>query len=743
MPLPQPDVPLEDSCSAIFNNTLYSYSSQAFQSLPITKGATWSNLTMGVAVKGGVCVKSTPVNDTSAAALWIVGGTASSSDYQGLQRYNFADQKWETITLTAPVTQNRLWHNAVYLNTSDSILVYAGTQDGSKQATSQTFTIQASSPYSVLAYEAIAPPAISPILIPWTQSKAIYVGGSDTNTKAMLFSPTSAWKDSNATLAAPIYNITTVKGIVINGDDASKTLYTFDMSVSPNDVNRTILIDSEGNPVQNAKAENHKRYVEEASQLSKRGNLTVADWPDYNDTLAPKSTRTAYTIARDQSGLVVISGGNENDVLCMFKARQNCWINATQTLGKVVTNQGNGIGPDISAATIASTPSETAATTGASSSAATATVVAATASSSDPPVPVKILGAVLGSILGVALIFVALLFILRWRRKKRYYADLGHQRRSSGIPNEKDGMDFADRGLPEMSTTRQIPGHKPNESQGSFSSMAILMGRVGHKRGASDANGSVGSDASSQFNKKYKTAISKPIPQENIMAAVTEVPREEAPPAAPVEDRSRPPLTKPRGMSRVRGSTRRSSGWNRYWSGGSSMNILGFGSGSKRSTYEEGSERDSGSQYSVQHRSGITQASALPPPLKIPGHPELNRVASASPTIANHSSDYPLTREMSGQIERSGSISSFSSYTDDRLDAFSSGVPASVHEQNAWTPVDGQGWARQPSEAYTASVYTTLPRNTNNLPQDLRFPNPPPSAPRNDMSWLNLGGDRV
>ncbi|KAH8657574.1 hypothetical protein BGZ60DRAFT_383538 [Tricladium varicosporioides] len=679
MPPPQPDVPLEDSCSAIFNNTLYSYSSQAFQSLPITKGATWSNLTMGVSVKGGVCVKSTPVNDTSAAALWIVGGTASSSDYQGLQRYNFADQKWETITLTAPVTQNRLWHNAVYLNTSDSILVYAGTQDGSKQATSQTFTIQASSPYAVLAFEAIAPPAISPILIPWTQSKAIYVGGSETNTKAMLFSPTSAWKDSNATLAAPIYNITSVKGIVINGDDASKTLYTFDMSVSPNDVNRTILIDSEGNPVQNAKAENHKRFMEEASQLSKRGNLTVADWPEYNDTLAPKSTRTAYSIARDQSGLVVISGGNENDVLCMFKARQNCWINATQTLGKVVTNQGNGIGPDISAATIASIPSETAATTGVSSSAATATAAAAAAtpSSSDPPVPVKILGAVLGSILGVALIFVALLFILRWRRKK------------------------------------------------------------------SDANGSVGSDASSQFNKKYKTAISKPIPQENIMAAVTEAPREEVAPAVPVEDRSRPPLTKPRGMSRVRGSTRRSSGWNRYWSGGSSMNILGFGSGSKRSTYEEGSERDSGSQYSVQHRSGITQASALPPPLKIPGHPELNRVASASPTIANHSSDYPLTREMSGQIERSGSISSFSSYTDDRLDAFSSGVPASVHEQNAWTPVDGQGWGRQQSEAYTASVYTTLPRNTNNLPQDLRFPNPPPPAPRNDMSWLNLGGDRV
>ncbi|KAF4635166.1 hypothetical protein G7Y89_g2923 [Cudoniella acicularis] len=183
------------------------------------------------------------------------------------------------------------------------------------------------------------------------------------------------------------------------------------------------------------------------------------------------------------------------------------------------------------------------------------------------------------------------------------------------------------------------------------------------------------------------------------------------------------------------------------------MNILGFGSGSKRTTYDEGSDRDSGSQYSDQHRSGVTQLtqpSALPPPLKIPGQPELNRVASASPTIANHSNQYALSREMSGTIERPGSMSSFSSYTDDRLDAFSSGVPASVHEQTAWTPVEaGQGWGRANSDAYSESVYTNLPRGpTNNLPKDLRFPTPPgqrppPPKPTNDMSWLNLGNERV
>jgi len=252
MTLPEPDVPLQDACSTMFNNTLYTYMNDAFQALPLVHGAEWSTLPMGVAVTGGVCVKSTPKNNTAAAALYIVGGTSNSSTYQGLQRYVFANQSWETIHPTVAVTQNRLYHGAVYLNTSDSILVYAGTQDGSQQLSSQTFTIQASEPYTVTAYQAIAPPAISPMLIPWTESKAIYIGGSVTNTKAMIFSPSKSWVDSNATLASPLYSMSAIKGVVINGDDASKTLYTFDPTTSPNSVNRTILIDADGNPVQNA-----------------------------------------------------------------------------------------------------------------------------------------------------------------------------------------------------------------------------------------------------------------------------------------------------------------------------------------------------------------------------------------------------------------------------------------------------------------------------------------------------------
>ncbi|KAG9238832.1 hypothetical protein BJ875DRAFT_4778 [Amylocarpus encephaloides] len=738
MPLPQPSSPLDNSCSAIFNNTLYTYTSTAFQSLKLEQGAEWEVLPAGVSIKGGVCVKSTPADNDSAAALWIVGGTANSSDYQGLQKFTFANSSWATIQPNVPVTQNRLWHNAVYLNASDSILVYAGTQDGTKQPTSQTFTINATEPHVVLAYEAAADPAISPILIPYTQSMALYIGGSETNAKAMLFSATTGWKDSNSTLANPFYNSSNIKAIVINGDDASKSLYTFDMTVSPNRVNRTIIVDADGNAVKGAVPVATGRHAATHGQKVRRGDLTVQNWPTYNDSLVPSSARTGdYALSRDQNGLVVVSGGNEQDVLCMFRARENTWVNATELLlDSSVTQQTVGI-TAVSSTSAASTPSETA------PAASSSTVAAAPASSTgtkDPPFPVKILGAVLGSIIGLALIFLAILFLLRWKRKRRSFNDAAHRRRSSGIPGEKNTMDFMDRGLPQMSSARQVRGHQAQPSGGSFSSIAILMGRVGHERGDSKENGGAGSDTSSQLNKSYKTAaISKPIPQEPVLTSVREAPREEA-----AHDPSRPPLVKARGMSRVRGSTRRSSGWNRYWSGGSSMNILGFG-GSRRTTMEDGGDRDSA--FSETHRSQFTQSSAAPPPLKvpIPGQPELSKVNTGSPTIANHSSTYPLTREMSGTIERAGSMSSMSSYTDDR-DAYSSGVPASVHEQNQWTPVDGQQWGRNPSVAYTESIYApTIARNTNQFPRELQFPTPPSAPPQrppphqSDMSWLNLG----
>jgi hypothetical protein len=456
----------------------------------------------------------------------------------------------------------------------------------------------------------------------------------------------------------------------------------------------------------------------------------LADSSSYQ---VPTAVRTSCSLAMDESGLAVISGGSDEDILCMFGARNNCWENATAKLvSKSSSLQGLGATP--------TTTLPTESQTGTASAEPTAT------GSPSAAFPVKILGAVLGSIAGAALVLLTILLLLRWRKKRQEHSDLGHQRRSSGIPNEKDGLEFSDRGLPQMSSTRQFRNHEPHPSAGSFSSMAILMGRVGgHKRGSERGNGSLGSDSSSQFNKKYKAAISNPIPQEQLYGDFGGPVHIRDQKIGPVAEGVTP---RPRRGSRSgrRGSTRRSSGWNRYWSGGSALNILGFGT--KRTTYGS----DSDSQYS-DHRqqSQVTQTSALVPPLKLAGQPELNKVPSGSPTVANIQGKYPLSREMSGQIERSGSIGSLSSYNDDdRRDAFSSGVPASVHEQNSWTPVDRHDWnaGRAPTNAYTESMYATkLPRSTvPNFPQPSNFPGPSSRTPLqqsniSDMSWLNLGGE--
>jgi hypothetical protein len=765
MPLPAPDVPLVDACSTIFNNTLYTYSATAFQSLHLSEGAKWSNLPVGVAVSGGVCVQATPTDSQSSPALYIVGGTANSSDstYNGLQRYIFADGSWESISPTTAVTQNRLYHNAVYLNATSSILVYAGSQDGSLEPSSQTFTISTIPPYTVLAYESTAPPAVSPLLMQWSDSKAVMIGGSETNKRVMIFSPSSAWVDSNATLAQNLKDSQAVKAIVLDGDDGSKNMYTFDMTISPNQVNRTILIDADGNPVTNAepigsrsvvKTSVDNELVESPATIMKRGNLTLASWPAYNSTLAPTTTRNGYTIAKDQSGLVVISGGNSDDVLCMFKARDNSWVNATSLL--VQSQVQNTVSGETSSTVAGLSSTQTPMHSSSASSAASAN--GSDAPSTSSPVDQKILGAILGSVFGIAILVLLVLLFLRWRRSRKRFIEAGHQRRASGIPaGEKDTMDFADRGLYYASHSKAFHGHGQQESQGSFSSMAILMGKVGQsqKKGILGRRKSVaGSDSSSTFNKNYKTAISKPIPQNNLgpmgrfstgekgVSFVQEAP---GPSTAPI---ARPRAS---GTGR-RGSTRRSSGWNRYWSGGSALNILGFGAKRNTSYSSTSDNRASGSQYSdAGLPTTTTQISAMVPPLNLhrPAG-RMSRVASNSPTIAHASSNFPLKEGMAGQIERPGSSGSASSYNDYR-DTVSSGIPASIHQEHPWTPVGANGWGgggTVSSAAYSESNYATiLPRGrVAEHPPHTTVPNStpapahrPPLQQSSDMSWLNLG----
>ncbi|KAK3330229.1 hypothetical protein B0H66DRAFT_467533 [Apodospora peruviana] len=751
MPLPQPKVPLTDVCSVIFNNTLYTYSADAFQALPLEAGAEWNKLPQGEKVTGGVCVGTTP-GDPSTAALFIIGGKGGKADYQGIQKFTYSTGKWEAITLPMPVTQERLWHSAAYINTTDTILVYAGSQDGAKVATSQTFTIGASAPYPVLAYQSLAPPTINPILLPWSPSEVALIGGSTWNKQVMLFSQERQWFDSGASLANPLMkDITAVKAVVITGDDGSKSLYTFDMTESPNSVTRTVLFTGPGAPVPNAvPVAKRALELEEDEVTGERravSPLTVNDWPKYNSTLAPTATRASYALALDSDGLAVFAGGNEDDVLCMFDTRSNGWRNATAQLAqvKILEDESSSSTSSTSRSFRTSTASES------STTAIVAAPVAPTQASETQPAVASgghitstntILGAVLGAIFGLAILLFGIYWCIQRQRRQQSHMEAGHVRRSSGISSdEKGGIGFASDSLARgLSGPGVFRGHQPQGSHSSFSSMAILMGRVNQQKPgqsgptrnpSNTTNHTRNSSADSTF-KAFKSTISKPIPQ-------AQQPQPQMRDDKGVSFHPNTVEPKPRNLTGATAmdredSARRSSGWNRYWSGGSALNMLGFGGGNngngganRRETVES-----DGSHYSDRHR--ITQDSATVPPLQIyEPRASFSQVTSRSPTIAVYNEK--LNQGMKGQIETQRPSSAVSS-----VSGYSSGIPASVHE--TWDPTAASrpwGADRVTDPPYnSAGLYTTPLAPPASSNRSTGQPYQPPPV-RDDMSWLNLG----
>ncbi|KAI0446826.1 hypothetical protein F4803DRAFT_454437 [Xylaria telfairii] len=745
MSLPKPPVTLEGGCTVMFNNTLYAYSASGFQSLELEDGAVWKKLQGGESVNGGVCVGSTP-KDPLTAGLFIVGGKSSKADYPGLQKFTYSTGKWNTITPQVTVTKDRVYHSATYLNNTESLLIYAGTTDGTQNLSQQTFTIGTSEPYGVLAFQSeISSPGVAPILLPWSETQAALLGGNSWNTQVMLFDTTvmvngiaGSWIDSGITLAEPLpKNSTAVKAAILQADDGSKHLYTFDLTTLPNSVNRTVLIDGNGAPVALSapvKPTVAKVRKEATEATIGERNLLANNWPPYNSTFAPQSARTDYSIATDHNGLVVMSGGDDNDVLCMFNAKANSWEDATAVLGaKSVSIQSTPSSASTSMSVSSSTSSATseASTTGAHSPAA----VPASSKSSTLP-PTTVLGIALGSIFGAALLLALILVFLKRRQRRQSFVETGHARRASGIP-EKDFFheDSA------KTSGGYFRGHTQQDSQGSFSSMAIFLGKT--QKPAIQRKGSGEKkriSSGSVYSKDIKHTISRPQPQMSSQPAFLA-----HPPTIAIPPESAQAKPRARQTADQDSALRRSSGWNRYWSGGSTS-IMGFGDGSKSRPDTEVS--DESSRYSDVNR--MTQDSATVPPLQVSttGRPSFHHVNSGSPTVSHY--DSKIREGLSGQIERPVSaVSSLSASS-----GYSSGIPPSVHE--AWDPtVPKRPWGadRAPSSAYSSStlndnLYTTglgAP-SANRAPTGMGVSRQPQLAVASlstDMSWLNLGdGDR-
>ena len=721
MSVPNPPSSLDGACTVIYNETLYSYFSDGgFASIRLEEGAEWKTLNKsGTKVTGATCVSSTkPANVDP--AFFVVGGKTDDAAFTGLQMYTYSTGKWSTVTPSNLVTKHRQWHTSTYIPDVDTIVVYGGNQDGKDNPSTDTFAIGATKPYQVkiLNPQPVPngpPKSKNPILKPWSDSDAMLVGGGTTTDHSTVywFNPSTGWRQSGATLAQPIAKDTSsIQATVVTGSDGSKNLVTFDLSASPNKVERFVLQDAKGVPVHGSKV------VSTDGGSKRRRDLTLNNWPDYNSTFAPKDTRQNSAIADDSKGMVVFSGGSKDSQLAMFDTNKNGWVNATSFFS----------GKDEKDLTATSTSSFTTAssTTFSTSLSSTSSSIETTSSAASSPVPSSapvdngpssnaILGITLGAIAGFLLILGLILVLLRCRNRRKQRAEAG--RASDAPSSEKDMATFA-----RNIKSPAFRGHKIQASQESYSSMAILMGRMNKDKSGGltrkPSNDTFRSSVSS-LHKQFKSTISKPIPQHMDHPALEGQDERGvafAPTVAEPRPRNRP--------MEANDGTRRSSGWNRYWSGGSALQILGFG-GAKRNT----GDSEQSSQYSeAVNNPRATQDSATVPPLNFEGRPAVNSVNTGSPVVSQYNKGAPLTEGIAGTIERPVS---------DASSGYSSGVPESVNE--IWDPIDAKkpwGANRAPSSAYASSTYETAapkpPSGVSKQPQLAM-------ASTSDMSWLNLG----
>ncbi|KAF2842514.1 hypothetical protein M501DRAFT_1008407 [Patellaria atrata CBS 101060] len=675
---PRPEVELNGHCTIIYNGVLYAYSPDAFQALPLEEGGEWTQKPMGVSVTGGACVKATPQDRRSPAALYIVGGATNSSvtDYPGLQRYVFATEKWETITPVVPVTQNRQNHAAAYLNGSASIFVYAGSQTtGETGPSSQTFVISTLEPYGVEAYSSSAPPTVNPMLLPWDRDSAVMIGGDAGNNFVYTFNPTEGWRNTGVTLAEGIQDQNTVQCTLIRGDDGSKVLESYNMGVSPNVVRRIALLTAGGAPATPGQT------VGDSQSRKRKRQLEISNWPSYNDTLAPLTRRSGFSVAQDETGRAVITGGSRSDPLCMFDERNNAWLNATQFFaGERVIVQSE---PTSSIGSSNTTPSPT------STPASSTVTPAAPAAGQNRSRMLTVLGATLGAIFGIAAILIILLLLIRCKRERR--------KRQNGYINEKENnrLSFADIGTDMKSDAR---GPAPSNNN-SHSSLAIISGRVtnGHKRGV----GPLGSDASTTNlvpKKKSPLGINDPLEMAQIRDQGGLAVKNKDMLAPPTNTTALPVYSSMVAPPTAAAPTRsRSSGWSRYFTNNEATNLASMPSG--RSTYaSDRTSNASQSQYSH-------PPTAVIPPLdlnfaKFDGN-RLSRVATGSPTIGHSREDLRST----GLGRASSNASSVSS-----ISRHSKEYSAGHKGESVWSPV-GQEAAWE-SRRPVSSVYTDSNRGS-------------------------------
>jgi hypothetical protein len=685
MSIPSPPFELVNHCSAIWNNTLYVYSQSGFASLALEEDAEWQTLAPGQAVTGGACV---PAGDQ---ALYIVGGSAGATGaltgYMGLQRYNYAAGSWENLPVTSPVLQNRLRHGAAYIPSLNSILVYAGTRDaGASGLGQETFVVSTTAPYDIVSQNAQGAPALTaPTLMPWSSELAVLVGGAAENLQVWLYGQSLGWTTLETTLPPGLgLDSGAKKCTIVTGQDGSKVLQIFDMSKSPNEVSRYALL------INGAAATSGMRVGDASTRRRLRTKRqTIDNWPAYNGTLAPTTTRDGFSVASDSNGLVVISGGNSEEPIAMFDQSTNTWQNATSVFVRDQQVLLNSISSSSSVApSSTSAPASSSTSSAAPSSSPTGENVLGTGRSKSQVLTT--LGATLGAVFGFAAILIIILLLLRYKKKQRKAAMAG------GV-NEKDQdrLSFADQGADFMKEAGGARGGaafspSPKSNHSSLTSLQIFqnMTNNGHKR-------AVPSDGSQVPLAKNKSPLGVSDPLE-----MSQMSNRSSPTFTMKSmDFEKPPISQPKAMTLTpaaaaaaigtkdaKDGRTRSNGWSRYFANNDVTNLASIQSG-QRNTYNTEvsaiSDVSKTSDYS-NDRSMARGSEVRPLELNLGPKFEsqrLSAVNTGSPTMGRSKED--IGSGLQAELRRAGSTSSRASM-DDGFE-FSSVNPTPM-TQSTWTP---------------------------------------------------------
>ncbi|RLL94649.1 hypothetical protein CFD26_101886 [Aspergillus turcosus] len=724
MIVPEPPVKLEGHCSVIHNNTLYTYSADRFAAIPLERNGTWRQLPMGEPVSDAVCVTGGIDGKEDQQALYVIGGTSSSSTPAGLQRFAFASQKWTTIQSAQRTMQNRTSHGAVYLKSSSILLVYAGSQTDGSNPSSDTFTISTVPPYTLDAHSAKYP-TVSPVLLPWSDSEAALVGGSTTPKQVHLFSASHGWQSSDVFLPQPLSS--DVRCAIVNGSDGSKALESFNMNVSPNTVSTVALLNPGGLPARPASSPTRKR----------RREVSMADYPTYDGTLASSTTRSDYSLAQGDNGLVVISSGSGTDSLAIFNQTSNSWVNATKLF------YGDESAQEI-LASIATTTSSSSTPTATSTSSSTSTSTAASDSSGTRVG--TIIGATLGSLMGIILILILILFFLhRTKLGRKRAANQGR-----GGSNDKDRLSFQDQGMEPLTRSAYPMARSPVPlASTSLDSLAIFSGKAADEKSPRAAGGFPGYGP--------KLTSHKPSPLTKVQSngdltpsSTYSVGADKALEAQDATLGAKPP-----------GDRTTDEGWGKYFQDNNSTNTNLTNTPSVAAPRSNAEERVS------------AWPGAPVPPLNLGFLEEpkpLGRVVTGSPTTEDGPRIQQLLRRAQSQSVRISSASSLSAASDTDYDhdhdhrdgASTISVPAPDPQ---WRGAPHHSWlGRPPSSTYSRSFSNPSGRERDTrgssvlIPDALEpmpttplpatpFPGAPAPAnshtnPNSDLSWLNLNADR-